>query len=67
MATDSKALPLLVWRDTPETVPPGAARLGITVVFSMAEALDKLDALQRPPSPPPATGVMGRIRQTLGI
>jgi hypothetical protein len=67
VATDSKALPLLVWRDTPETVPPGAARLGITVVFSMAEALDKLDALQRPPSPPPATGVMGRIRQTLGI
>jgi hypothetical protein len=67
VATDSKSLPLLVWRDTPESVPPGAARLGITVVFSMAEALDKLDSLQRPPNPPPPTGVVGRIRQTLGI
>ena len=67
VATDSKALPLLVWRDTPESVPPGAARLGITIVYSMAEALEKLDALQRPSPPPGPTGVMGRIRQTLGI
>lgn len=67
VATDSKALPLLVWRDTPESVPPGAVRLGITVVFSMAEALEKLDGLQRPSNPPAPTGVVGRIRQTLGI
>jgi hypothetical protein len=67
VATDSKALPLLVWRDTPETVPPGAARLGITTVYSMAEALEKLDSLQRPSRPPAPTGVMGRIRQSLGI
>jgi hypothetical protein len=67
VATDSKALPILVWRETPESVPPGAPRLGITVVFSLSEALDKLDALRRPPAPPAPTGVVGRIRQTLGI
>jgi hypothetical protein len=67
VATDSKALPLLVWRDTPESVPPGAARLGITTVFSMAEALEKLDSLQRPSAPPAPSGVMGRIRHSLGI
>jgi len=67
VATDSKALPLLVWRDTRDSVPPGAARLGITVVFSMAEALDTLDNLSRPSNPPSSTGVVGRIRQTLGI
>jgi hypothetical protein len=43
VATDSKARSFLVWRDAPEAVPPGAARLGIEVVFSIAEALQQLE------------------------
>jgi len=62
VATDSDATPYLVWRDTPDSVPEGAARLGIRVVSSVAEALQQLD------SPPVAPrGVMGRLRGTLGI
>jgi hypothetical protein len=63
VATDSKATPILVWRDTPETVPPGAVRLGIKVVFSIAEALEQL----REPSPPAERpGMVSRLRGMLG-
>jgi len=36
---ESRARPILVWRDPVELVPPGAARLGIDTVFSIDEAL----------------------------
>jgi hypothetical protein len=63
VATDSKATPILVWRDTPETVPPGAVRLGIKVVFSIAEALEHL----REPTPPAESpGLVSRLRGMLG-
>jgi hypothetical protein len=63
VATDSNAKPLLVWRDTPESVPQGASRLGIQVVFSIAEVVQLLQA-------PRAIGprsFMGRLKGTLGL
>ncbi len=63
VATDSEAKPILVWRDARETVPPGAARLGIHVVFSITEALQHLPARTQHGERP---GLMGRLRGMLG-
>ena len=60
IATESRALPLLLWRGSRETAPPGAARLKIHTVFSFAEALDCLEALSVARSKPPT--LMSRIR-----
>src|SRR5262245_20248512 len=65
VATESQARAFLVWREPPQTAPPGAARMKIETVFSFAEALDKLEALSNAKTASP--GFMGRIRQTLGI
>jgi hypothetical protein len=43
VATESSARPMLVWREARRLLPPGAARLGIDTVFSMHEALDRLE------------------------
>jgi len=63
VATDSTALPILVWRDGKESVPPGARRLGIQVVFSIAEALERLEAPAQSAARP---GIMGRLKGMLG-
>jgi hypothetical protein len=63
VATDSRARSILVWRDTPETAPPGAQRLGIEVVYSVAEALEQLDAPAEPARPP---GLLKRLKGALG-
>jgi hypothetical protein len=43
VVTDSKAKPILVWRMRPDAVPPGVPRTGIEVVYSMQEALERLE------------------------
>ncbi len=63
VATDSSATPILVWRDSSESVPPGARRLGINVVFSIAEALQQLEGPAEAAARP---GIMGRLRGMLG-
>jgi hypothetical protein len=63
VATDSSAKPLLVWRDKPATVPQGASRLGIKVVFSIAEALQHLET----PRAIGHRGFIGRVRAALGV
>ena len=63
VATDSSAKPFLVWRDKPETVPQGASRLGIKVVFSIAEAVEQLET----PRAIRHRGLMGRVRAALGV
>jgi hypothetical protein len=63
VATDSSAMPFLVWRDTPASVPQGASRLGIKVVYSIAEALPHLET----PRAASARGFIGRVRATLGV
>lgn len=64
VATDSSARPILVWRDSPDAVPSGAARLGIDVVFSVGEALEQLESW-RPEGEP--RGFFGRVKATLGM
>jgi hypothetical protein len=63
VATDSKAKPILVWRDDPETAPPGAHRLGITVVHSIAQALQELET---PAAPAQQPGLLKRLKGALG-
>ncbi len=63
VATDCTAAPILVWRDSQDAVPPGARRLGIRVVFSIAEALEQLETFAAPAAGP---GIMGRLRAMLG-
>jgi hypothetical protein len=63
VATDSNATPILVWRDSPDAVPPGARRLGIQVVHSIAEALQHLESAAEGNERP---GIMGRLRAMLG-
>jgi hypothetical protein len=63
VATDSSAKPFLVWRDRPETIPQGASRLGIKVVFSIAEALQHLET----PRTVGHRGLIGRVRAALGV
>lgn len=65
VASESHARPFLVWRDVAETVPPGVGRLGIDVVFSVAEALDRLHELGRRAMQP--ASLLARLRTTLGI
>jgi hypothetical protein len=64
VATDSRATPFLIWRDTPATVPQGAQRLGIEVVFSIAEVLERLEA---PSVEAERPGLLRRLRGTLGV
>jgi len=65
VVTDSTARAILVWRHDPDSIPPGAKRMGITVVFSFNEALDQLERLTALRQKPP--GVLGRIRNAIGI
>jgi hypothetical protein len=62
--SDSDAKAILVWRSRSETVPSSARRLGIGVVFSMAECLNVLkemdDDSQRPTT-------MDRVKWALGL
>lgn len=66
VVTDSTARAILVWRDRPETVPPAARRMGITVVFSFAEALDLLERLAAEQARK-SGGLLGRLRNALGV
>jgi len=45
VAVDSKAKPILIWAGDPKRVPPGAKRLGVRVVSSIADALELLITL----------------------
>lgn len=65
VATDSRARPILVWRDDPSTVPAAAARFGITIVHSFAEALDVLVAMM--PAPADRHGLLARVRAAIGL
>jgi hypothetical protein len=63
---DSKARPILVWREDERGLPAGAQRLGIGVVRSVSDCLDILTTLdehqtQQDPS------LMTRVRKMLGL
>jgi hypothetical protein len=68
VVTESKARPILVWREPIESVPPGAARLGIETVFSIADALHRIeDLIGATPTPTPKSTFVSRLRNTIGI
>jgi hypothetical protein len=62
--SESKARPILVWRDPIETVPPGAARLGIETVFSIAAGLQRIEELA---AAAPKSTFVSRLRDVIGI
>jgi hypothetical protein len=65
VATDSKARPILVWREDPSGAPAAAARFGMDVVHSFGDALTELEAMTATATKPP--GVVGRVRAAFGI
>ena len=64
VVTESKAKSILIWRDPPETVPPGAARLGIEIVHSINDAFARIEALTLQASP---STFVSRLRNVIGI
>jgi hypothetical protein len=65
VATESKARPMLVWRGTPDSVPPGARALGIAPFFTFSDALDQLDHMTLRAMKP--RGLLLRAQKALGI
>jgi hypothetical protein len=65
VATESQARPFLIWRGTPESVPPGARRLGIEPLFSLADALEQLQEMTAAATKPPK--LLSRVRNAIGI
>ena len=45
VVTDSKATPFLIWRHRPESVPPALRATRTQTMFSIGEALDRLESL----------------------
>ncbi len=63
VAVDSKATPILIWAGDSKRVPPGAKRLGVRVVLSIADALAlliRIDDLKNEP------GVVRSIKKFFG-
>lgn len=65
IVTHSQARSILVWRDSPGTVPQGAARCGIDVAFSANEAFERLAAIAVRPRD--ARTLVTRVRDAIGI
>ena len=65
IVTDSAALPLLVWRLRPQALPPGVLQTRIQTVSSMAEALDRLEALTADRAR--RKTLVGRVKSAIGL
>jgi hypothetical protein len=65
VAAESKAWPILVWReaDSFDRVRIGATHLGIAVVRTVAEALDRIERADRASSQPEQPGLLDRLRR----
>jgi beta-phosphoglucomutase-like phosphatase (HAD superfamily) len=63
--TESKAWPILVWREAEsfDRISAGAARLGIAVVRTVGEALDKVEQADRASSQPGQASLLERLRR----
>jgi len=64
VATESRARPLLLWRDPIELLPPGTKRLGIEPVPSIAEAVRLIEAMV---ASAPKSTLLSRLRSAIGI
>jgi hypothetical protein len=65
VAVESKAWPILVWRDTEsfERVRTGATNLGIAVVRTVAEALDRIEKADRASAQPGHRSLLDQLRR----
>ena len=61
VTADSKAQPVLLWRHSADSLPPGVRRLPIHVVSSMTEAIAHLTSLRQARATPPR-GILERVR-----
>jgi len=60
---DSQATSMLIWRQRPERIPPGIARLRIDVHHSIADAVQQLKQIDREAAAP--RGMLHRLRHAL--
>ena len=65
VVTDSKATPFLIWRLRKDAVPPGVASTSIQTVYSIGEALDRLERLTSERAA--RRSLMGRIKSSIGL
>ena len=65
VATESKAWPILLWRDAESygRVRTGGTNLGIAVVRSVAEALDRIEQADRAAAQPETPSLLDRLRR----
>ena len=65
VAMESKAWPILVWRDAEsfDRVSAGSAKFGIAVVRTVGEALDRIEQADRTPAEPEQTSLLDRLRR----
>ena len=65
VASESKAWPILVWRDaeSSDRIRSGAANLGIAVVRTLGEALDKIEQADRGATQPEQPTLVDRLRR----
>jgi hypothetical protein len=66
VSIDSKARPILIWRDGATALPAGARRMGIGVVRSVGDCLDVLTTLDKPDAQQDP-GLLARVRKMLGL
>ena len=64
VATESRARPLLLWREPIDLLPPGTRRLGIEPVPSVAEAVRLIETMV---SSAPKASLFSRLRSVIGI
>ena len=65
VATQSKAWSILVWRDAEsfDRISTGAARLGIAVVRTVGEALDRIEDAERAPAQAEQPSLLDRLKK----
>ena len=65
VVAESAARAFLIWRGSSETVAANAKQIGITVVFTIAEALEQLEKLTQETKKP--GGLLGRLGSALRL
>ena len=65
VATESKAWPILLWREAEsyDRVRAGGVNLGIAVVRSVGEALDRIEQADRAAAQPETPSLLDRLRR----
>ena len=65
VVTDSKATPFLIWRHRRESLPPGLAQTRIQTVYSIREALERLEEMSTKRRS--ERTLLGRVRRAVGL